>query len=33
MGMAHRGRINILTNVFEKPLAEIFAEFQGTEAL
>ncbi|MDH3998377.1 MAG: 2-oxoglutarate dehydrogenase E1 component, partial [Desulfuromonadales bacterium] len=28
MGMAHRGRLNVLANIFEKPLENIFAEFQ-----
>ncbi len=28
MGMAHRGRLNVLANIFAKPLANIFAEFQ-----
>jgi 2-oxoglutarate dehydrogenase E1 component len=28
MGMAHRGRLNVLANIFQKPLENIFAEFQ-----
>jgi 2-oxoglutarate dehydrogenase E1 component len=28
-GMPHRGRLNILANVFRKPMQKIFAEFQG----
>ena len=28
-GMPHRGRLNFLANVVHKPLATIFAEFQG----
>ena len=28
MGMAHRGRLNVLANTFQKPLENIFAEFQ-----
>lgn len=28
-GMPHRGRLNFLANVVRKPLATIFAEFQG----
>ena len=30
MGMAHRGRINTLANILNKPLSEIFAEFDST---
>ncbi len=29
IGMAHRGRLNILANVVGKPLQDIFAEFEG----
>jgi 2-oxoglutarate dehydrogenase E1 component len=28
MGMSHRGRLNVLANIFNKPLENIFAEFQ-----
>lgn len=29
MGMAHRGRLNVLANVFRKPYEDIFVEFEG----
>jgi 2-oxoglutarate dehydrogenase E1 component len=29
IGMAHRGRINVLTHVLEKPVGAVFAEFDG----
>ncbi len=31
MGMAHRGRLNVLANIFNKTYAEIFSEFEGKE--
>jgi 2-oxoglutarate dehydrogenase E1 component len=31
MGMAHRGRLNTLTNIFEKRPQDIFSEFEGKE--
>ncbi|MFN3447230.1 MAG: 2-oxoglutarate dehydrogenase E1 component [Roseococcus sp.] len=30
IGMAHRGRLNMLVNVVKKPYAQVFAEFKGT---
>lgn len=30
IGMPHRGRLNVLTNVVRKPMEVIMAEFQGT---
>ncbi len=29
VGMAHRGRLNILINIFGKPVEELFQEFEG----
>ncbi len=31
IGMSHRGRLNILSNFFEKNYSQIFSEFQGKE--
>ena len=31
MGMAHRGRLNVLANIFNKTYKEIFTEFEGVD--
>ncbi|MFD1616030.1 2-oxoglutarate dehydrogenase E1 component [Gelatiniphilus marinus] len=31
LGMAHRGRLNTLVNIFRKPLRELFSEFDGKD--
>lgn len=31
VGMAHRGRLNVLTNIFGKEFRKIFSEFEGKE--
>lgn len=31
IGMAHRGRLNVLSNILRKPYLDIFSEFEGKE--
>ena len=31
IGMAHRGRLNVLANIMQKPFTHIFSEFEGKE--
>ncbi len=31
IGMAHRGRLNVLTNIFRKPVRQLFNEFEGKD--
>ena len=31
LGMAHRGRLNVLANIMHKPCEQIFSEFEGKE--
>lgn len=31
IGMAHRGRLNVLANIMQKPFIDIFREFKGTD--
>lgn len=33
IGMPHRGRMNVLTNVVRKPLEVVFNEFQGKKVI
>ena len=31
LGMAHRGRLNVLANIMQKPLSQILREFEGSD--
>jgi 2-oxoglutarate dehydrogenase E1 component len=31
LGMAHRGRLNTLVNIFKKPVRDLFSEFEGKD--
>ena len=31
LGMAHRGRLNTLTNIFRKPIRDVLSEFEGKD--
>ena len=31
LGMAHRGRLSTLTNIFKKPVRDLFSEFEGKD--
>lgn len=31
LGMAHRGRLNTLVNIFKKPIRDLFCEFEGKD--
>ncbi len=31
LGMSHRGRLNTLTNIFRKPIRDLFSEFEGKD--
>lgn len=33
VGMAHRGRLNVLTNIMGKPFTAVFSEFQGQSSV
>jgi 2-oxoglutarate dehydrogenase E1 component len=32
IGMAHRGRLNVLVNIVKKPYSAVFSEFKGSSA-